>query len=73
MIDFEDFTYKMTHSVEEQLLDEIECIVKVLKEDAKSKASFGKETINKDTYIRHCDRAIKAFEVIKSCRGDCQV
>ena len=24
MIDFQDFTYKMTHSVEEQLLDEIQ-------------------------------------------------
>lgn len=73
MIDFEDFNYKMTHSVEEQLLDEVQRIINVLQKDAKSKASYGREIINKDTYVGHCDRAIKAFEVIKSCRSDCQV
>lgn len=73
MIDFQDFTYKMTHSIEEQLLDELQRIINVLQDDAKSKASSGRETIKKETYIEHCDRAIKVFEVIKSCRSDCQV
>ena len=73
MIDFEDFNYKMTHSTEEQLIDEIKIIVGILEQDAKSKASYGKETIKKETYIQHCDRALRAFEVMKHMRGECQV
>lgn len=73
MIDFADFEYKMTHSIEEQLIDEIKIIVKILEKDAKSKASYGKETIKKETYIQHCDRALRAFEVMKHMRSECQV
>lgn len=73
MIDFENFNYKMTHSVEEQLIDEIKIIVGILEQDAKSKASYGKETIKRETYIQHCDRALRAFEVMKHMRSECEV